>query len=53
LATDNKRDWSTLAPFDLTGVVSISQTFIADDGISYAYYYNRVLNELYLAYNLR
>jgi hypothetical protein len=47
--TGERRLWKTLAPIDPIGVNSITGVTVADDEVSYAYSYRRVLSELYLA----
>jgi hypothetical protein len=53
IATGRVQPWRTIAPADPTGVLFIGRVLVAADNRSYVYQYNRGLNDLYLAYNLR
>ena len=53
LTTGRVEAWRMLAPADPSGIMLIGRILIADDDRSYVYQYNRALNELFLASNLR
>ncbi|HUL75435.1 MAG TPA: hypothetical protein VLT86_20145 [Vicinamibacterales bacterium] len=53
LTTGRIEPWRTLAPADPTGVQTILSVLIADDERSYVYLYNRGVNDLFLARDLR
>ncbi len=53
LATGRIEPWRTVAPADPTGVLSVMQVLVDRDERSYVYQYNRGLNDLYLARDLR
>lgn len=53
LATGRMEPWKEIAPSDPAGLLGIVPIKITPDGKSYAYGYNRHLNELYVAEGLR
>jgi hypothetical protein len=53
IATGRVQPWQTIEPPDPTGVWSVGRILVATDDRSYVYQYNRGLNELFLATNLR
>jgi dipeptidyl aminopeptidase/acylaminoacyl peptidase len=53
VASGERVPWRGFSPGDPTGVVHVLSTRIAADGGAYAYGYNRVLSELYVAEGLR
>jgi len=53
IATGRVEPWRTIGPPDRTGVSAITEVFIAQGEQFYVYQYGRVLNDLYLARDLR
>jgi Tol biopolymer transport system component len=53
LATGRMEPWKEIVPSDPAGLLGIVPIRIAPDGKSYAYGYNRHLNDLYVAQGLR
>jgi hypothetical protein len=53
LATGRIEPWHAVGPADPNGVIRIFQVLVDRDERSYVYQYNRALNDLYLARDLR
>jgi Tol biopolymer transport system component len=53
LATGRIEPWRDIAPNDLSGVTSVRQVLLANDGAVCVYAYSRVSNELYLIQGVR
>ena len=49
IATGKRELWKELTPPDPAGISNVSQPAIANDGKTYAYSYNRILSDLFLA----
>jgi eukaryotic-like serine/threonine-protein kinase len=49
LATGKRELWKELTPPDPAGISNVSPPAIAQDGKTYAYSYNRILSDLFLA----
>jgi len=53
LTTGKRELWKELTPPDPAGISSLSPPSIASDGKTYAYSYNRILSDLFLAEGLK
>ncbi len=53
LTTGKRELWKELTPPDPAGISSLSPPAIASDGKTYAYSYNRILSDLFLAEGLK
>jgi len=53
LATGKRQLWKELSPPDASGISNVAPPAIAGDGQTYAYSYNRILSDLFLADGLK
>ncbi len=53
LASGKRELWKELSPPDPAGISNVAPPAIADDGMTYAYSYNRILSDLFLAEGLK
>ncbi|MEX0881195.1 MAG: protein kinase [Thermoanaerobaculia bacterium] len=53
LATSKRELWKELTPPDPAGISNVAPPAIADDGKTYAYSYNRILSDLFVAVGLK
>ncbi len=52
-ATGKRALWKELSPPDASGISNVAPPAIAADGKTYAYSYNRILSDLFLADGLK